>query len=215
MYQKPSAHRIDSATGEMSGATGRYEKRLGDLVGLYGDDTAYKHTILNEPDRVVYYVQDVRPQQDHSDLIFGTTWMEPGRIGNEFYMTRGHIHARANRPETYYGESGEGVMLLENPEGETKILEISKRVLVYVPPMWIHRSVNTGSQPLVLSFCYPCDSGQDYEIIAQSGGMAKRIVTDGKGWKAIDNAAYRPRSPEDVARVLTTSDQSQLTNLND
>ena len=146
MYQKPSAHRIDSATGEMSGATGRYEKRLGDLVGLYGDDTAYKHTILNEPDRVVYYVQDVRPQQDHSDLIFGTTWMEPGRIGNEFYMTRGHIHARANRPETYYGESGEGVMLLENPEGETKILEISKRVLVYVPPMWIHRSVNTGSQ---------------------------------------------------------------------
>jgi len=44
--------------------------------------------------------------------------MEPGRIGNEFFMTRGHIHAKGNRPETYYGESGKGLMLLESPEGQ-------------------------------------------------------------------------------------------------
>eukprot|EP00752_Nemacystus_decipiens_P019106 g17162.t1 len=102
--------------------------------------------------------------------------MEPGRIGDEFFMTRGHIHATANRPETYYGETGEGLMLMESPDGQVTILEVRPKVLVYVPPMWIHRSVNTGDTPLVMSFCYPSDSGQDYEVIARSGGMAVRIV---------------------------------------
>ena len=157
-------------------------------------------------DRVVYYVHETRPAAAHGDLIFGTTFMEPGRIGEEYFVTRGHIHARANRPETYYGESGTGLMLLESPDGETRILEIAPRTLVYVPPMWIHRSVNTGSEPLVMSFCYPADSGQDYDIIARAGGMAKRIIADGDGWKAVDNAAYRPRTPEDIAAVLATRD---------
>ncbi len=97
-------------------------------------------------------------------------------------------------------------MLLESPDGETRILEIAPRTLVYVPPMWIHRSVNTGSEPLVMSFCYPADSGQDYDIIARAGGMAKRIIADGDGWKAVDNAAYRPRTPENIAAVLATRD---------
>ncbi len=206
MYQSPTAHSIDPATGTMTGATGRYEKRLRDLAGIYADDTAFADAVAQGGDRVVYYVHETRPAAAHGDLIFGTTFMEPGRIGDEFFVTRGHIHAVANRPETYYGESGTGLMLLESPEGETQILEIAPRVLVYVPPMWIHRSVNTGAEPLVMSFCYPADSGQDYDIIARSGGMAKRIMADGNGWKATDNAAYRPRTAEEIATVLATRD---------
>lgn len=205
-YARPTSHRIDPNSGNMQGAGGHYEKRVKDLEGLYADSDAFTRLVQVDPDHVVYHVHEKRPEQVAGDLIFGTTWMEPGRVGDEFYMTRGHIHACANRPETYYGESGSGLMLLESPEGETEILEISARVLVYVPPMWIHRSVNTGDTPLVMSFCYPSDSGQDYEIIANSGGMAKRIVADGGGWKAVDNAAYRPRSAEDIRRVLATAD---------
>lgn len=206
MFQKPTAHRVDPLTGVMSDATGRYEKRIGDLAGIYEDADAFEAERSADPDRVVYYVHEKRPDQQNGDLIFGTTWMAPGRIGQEYYMTRGHIHARANRPETYYGESGHGLMLLESPEGGVQILEVAPRVLVYVPPMWIHRSVNTGAQPLVMSFCYPSDSGQDYGIIERSGGMAKRIVTDGDGWKAVNNQSYRPRSADEVAAVLATAD---------
>ena len=206
MYKLPTAHKIDPATGTMGGATGRYEKRLRDLSGIYADQTAFAAAGEKDGDRVVYYVHETRPAAAHGDLIFGTTFMEPGRIGDEYYVTRGHIHARANRPETYYGESGTGLMLMESPDGETQILEIAPRVMVYVPPMWIHRSVNTGTEPLVMSFCYPADSGQDYEIIARSGGMARRIVADGAGWKAVDNADYRPRSADQVAAVLATRD---------
>ncbi len=204
MYQRPTAHQIDPQTGEMTGASGRYEKRISDLEGLYADAAAFAARVAEGPDHVVYRVFEQRPAQAKGDLIFGTTWMEPGRIGAEYYMTRGHIHACANRPETYYGESGEGLMLLESPEGETRILEVRAREMVYVPPMWIHRSVNTGDVPLVMSFCYPSDSGQDYGIIERSGGMATRIVATATGWEAVANTAYRPRSDAEVAAVLAT-----------
>lgn len=206
MYYPPTAHAIDPRTGAMGGATGRYEKRLRELSDIYADEAAFARAVAQDGDEVVYCVHETRPRVAHGDLIFGTTFMKPGRIGEEYFVTRGHIHARANRPETYYGEAGSGLMLMESPEGETRILEIAPRVLVYVPPMWIHRSVNTGPEPLVMSFCYPSDSGQDYEIIARSGGMATRIVADGTGWKAVANTAYRPRTPEEIAAVLATRD---------
>lgn len=206
MHKPPTAHNIDPLTGVMSNATGRYEKRLSDLAGIYGQNEAFAAATAEGGDRIVYTVHEARPAAERGDLIFGTTFMEPGKIGDEYFMTRGHIHARANRPETYYGESGQGVMLLENPEGETEIVEIGPKKLVYVPPLWIHRSVNTGDVPLVMSFCYPSDSGQDYEIIARAGGMAKRIVANGDGWAAIDNPTYRPRDAEQVVRVYATTD---------
>lgn len=205
MYQSPTAHLIDPSTGAMSGATGRYEKRLRDLGGIYANEDAFA-AAAQDGDRIVYYVHETRPAAQHGDLIFGTTFMEPGKIGDEYFVTRGHIHALGNRPETYTGESGSGLMLMESPEGETRILEIAPRVLVYVPPMWIHRSINIGSTPLVMSFCYPSDSGQDYEIIARSNGMATRIVAHDAGWKAVPNAAYRRRTADEIAAVLATRD---------
>lgn len=206
MAVPPTSHRIDPVTGVLSAATGRYEKRLVELGGIYADEGAFAAACAERGESVVYRVHEVRPAASRGDLIFGTTFMEPGRIGDEFYVTRGHIHARANRPETYYGEAGEGLMLMESPEGETSILEVGPRVMVYVPPLWIHRSVNTGSEPLVMSFCYPADAGQDYALIARSGGMATRILADGTGWKAVPNAQYRPRSAAEIDAILATQD---------
>ena len=100
-------------------------------------------------------------------------------------------------------------MLLESPEGATRVLEVLPRQMIYVPPFWIHRSVNIGSVPLVLSFCYPSDSGQDYSIIERSGGMASRIMADGSGWKEVRNSSYRPRDPSEIARVYETGDYEQ------
>ena len=201
MYQEPSSYRINAVSGAMTGAGGRYEKRLRDLNGLYLDTAAYAEALVREADKLVYAVDEQRPAQAAGDLIFGTTFMQPGRIGDEFYMTRGHIHARANRPEVYYGESGEGLMLLETPEGEVRVMEIAPRVAIYVPPYWIHRSVNTGASALVMTFFYPSDAGQDYGIIERAGGMAVRIVTDGSGWKTVPNPSYQPRSVRQIAAV--------------
>jgi glucose-6-phosphate isomerase, archaeal len=61
--------------------------------------------------------------------------------------------------------------------------------------------VNTGVDILVTFFCYPADSGQDYEIIARTQGMKVLIVDDHNGgWRQIPNSAYRPRSEEQLKK---------------
>ncbi|WP_182086501.1 glucose-6-phosphate isomerase [Aureimonas sp. ME7] len=201
--REPGVFTVDIERGELRGAATRYRKTLGDLAGLYEDDAAFE-TRLAElgPEAVMYEVTDHKPSADAGDMIIGVTRMAPGRIGREFFLTRGHIHARADRPEMYYGEAGTGLMLLESPEGEVRIVEMRPRTLCYVPPFWIHRSVNVGADDLVMTFAYPADAGQDYDIIARSGGMRQRIVDDGQGgWQAVDNPAWTPRSAEAIAAL--------------
>jgi glucose-6-phosphate isomerase, archaeal len=205
--REPSHCIVDVDRGELRGATGRYVKTLGDLQGLYQDEAAFEALRRSiGSDATVYEVTDFRPSTEPGDMIVGVTRMAPGKIGIEYFLTRGHIHANPNRPEMYYGEAGSGLMLLESPEGEVRIVEIRPRTLCYVPPYWIHRSVNVGLDDLVMTFAYPADSGQDYDVIAKAGGMRVRIVDDGRGgWTAIDNPTYRPRSSDVVASILASA----------
>jgi glucose-6-phosphate isomerase len=200
---EPGVGRVDIESGQLKGATNRYVKTFRDLEGLYEDEAALAAVIADKGGEVAYEVTDYKPSANAGDIIIGVTRMEPGRIGREYYMTRGHIHARPNRPEMYYGESGLGVMLLESPDGQVRTIEIGPRTMCYVPPFWIHRSVNVGTEPLVMTFAYPADSGQDYDIIARAGGMKSRIVDDGKGgWQAIDNKSYRARPQALVDSIM-------------
>jgi glucose-6-phosphate isomerase, archaeal len=193
---------VSVSDGRLGNASGRYTKCLSDLAGLYADEAAFSDAVKRGDD-IVYDVTDFRPSSQSGDMIFGVTRMSPGRIGDEFFLTRGHIHARADRPEIYYGETGQGVMLLESPEGEIRALPIGSRDVCYVPPFWIHRSVNVGAIDLVMTFAYPADAGQDYAIIERSSGMRARVVTDGDSWKLVDNTSYRPRSAAEVAALFT------------
>jgi glucose-6-phosphate isomerase len=203
MLTMPSLHHLAPASGALSARTGRYEKRLSDLAGLYADETAFSEA-LAKGDPVVYAVEEVRHSTRAGDIAFGTTWMQPGRIGAEFFMTRGHIHAIADRPETYRGETGLGLMLMEDPDGRVELRKITPGATVYVPGFWIHRSVNIGAGPLVMTWAYPADSGQDYGIIARSNGMAVRILAEGGGWRAVPNPAYRPRDAAEIAALHAT-----------
>jgi glucose-6-phosphate isomerase len=118
-------------------------------------------------------------------------------------MTRGHIHAIVDRPELYFGLKGYGVMLMESADGETRTVEIRPNTACYVPPYWIHRSMNLGDEDFVMLFCYPADSGQDYAIIERSHGMRLRIVDDGSGgWRSVPNADYQARSPEEIESLM-------------
>jgi glucose-6-phosphate isomerase len=199
----PARCQVDVSGGTMSGATGHYQKRLGDLAGLYADTGAYKALLAASGDPVVYDVTDFRSSTESSDLIFGVTRMSPGKVGDEFFLTRGHIHAKTDRPEIYYGQQGRGLMLLESPGGETRVIEMGPQTICYVPPLWIHRSVNTGTEDLVMVFSYPADAGQDYGIIEQSNGMRHRVMSDSKdGWQLVENVAYRGRSDSAIAGLM-------------
>jgi glucose-6-phosphate isomerase len=202
---EPVACAIDLGSGEMSNATGRYTKYFRELAGFYGDEAAFAAMAPQWGDRAVYDVCEFRPRDEAGDLIFGVTRMSPGKVGDEFFMTRGHIHRNGDRPEIYYGQKGRGVMLLESPEGEIRAVPIDPMTVCYVPPYWIHRSMNVGDDDLVMLFCYPADSGQDYGIIERAGGMRARIVDDGAGgWKQRDNPAWRARDAATLDALYAT-----------
>ncbi len=186
--------------------TGRYEKKFRDLDGLYSDAGAFEAMRAGWADKTVYDVHEFRPNDVAGDLIFGVTRMSPGKVGIEFFLTRGHIHRVPNRPEIYYGQRGRGVMLMESPRGDVRVVEICPQTICYAPPFWIHRSVNIGTEDFVTVLVYPADSGQNYEIIARSGGMKPRVVDDGRGgWTVVPNLSYRPRSEQENSALLATA----------
>jgi len=184
---------VDAPTGALEGATTTYEKRLADLEGLYLDDDAFAARAATDADTIVYRVHDLRPSDRSGDMIVGTSALEPGTIGDEYYMTRGHLHAISNRPEVYHCVHGHGVMLMEDSRGKSDAIDMTPGVVAYVAPGWIHRSVNVGADRFVTVFSYPADAGQDYGVIEQASGMASLVVVDDDGWKLIDNERYVAR----------------------
>lgn len=186
----PVAPSIDPLTGQFEGATRHYQKHFSQLAGLYADEAAFQQHLLEHNDPVVYEVWEHKASAGTGDLIFGTSVLQPGTVGAEFFFTAGHQHALPDRAETYYCLSGEGVMLMESPDGDLEVRSWSPGVMLYVPPYWIHRSVNTGSQVLVTLFTYSADAGQNYDLLRQHGGMRQRVFRSPQGWTLKDNLAY-------------------------
>jgi glucose-6-phosphate isomerase len=205
-WPEPRSFAVDLRTGLMDGTGSRYQKHLRDLDGLYADSDAFNVLAKDRGDAVVYEVTDHRPSNDPGDLITGVTRMSPGKVANEYFMTRGHIHAVSDRPELYFGLKGQGLMVMESADGESRIVEIGPNTACYVPPYWIHRSVNVGSDDFVMLFCYPADSGQDYDIIRRSNGLKVRVIDDGLGgWRCIDNPSYVARTPAEIEAFIAST----------
>ena len=78
--------KVDLQTGAMSDSTGDYQKRFRDLDGLYAD--AFSAMQAEWDDRVVYDVSEFRPDERSSDLAFSVTRMRPGKVGEEYFVTR-------------------------------------------------------------------------------------------------------------------------------
>ncbi len=186
---------IDAAAGLLHGSNARYEKFLPDLAGLYRDVAAYRALLEDDDGRPVYWVESSRTEDGPGGLITGISVVEPGRVGAEYAMTRGHLHAVADRSELYVGLSGTGVMILETIDGRSEVVDVAPGSAVYVPGHWVHRSVNVGADRFSTLFCYAADAGQDYEIIARAGGMKSLVVADGTGYAVVanpDHQGYRP-----------------------
>lgn len=160
----PYLKHFDPTSAQIEGSVW-VERRLSQLRGCFADPKAYD-TALEHDDPLVYSVSSFEPANDAGDLHIGLGQIMPGRVGSEYFLTRGHLHAWREAAEIYIGLSGEGLMLLETEGGEASSLPLTANSIVYVPGHTAHRTVNTGESPLIYLGIYPAQAGHDYAAIA-------------------------------------------------
>jgi glucose-6-phosphate isomerase len=156
------------------------KRRLSQMKGMFANQAAYEKALDTE-DSLVYEFYELGTPEQSGAIAFGTSITYPGKIGNEYFMTKGHFHTVLETAEIYYTLSGEGGMLMENPEGNTLFLKMTPGTAVYVPECYAHRSVNTGSVPLVSFFAFRGDAGHNYGTIESKG--YRKLIVEGRNGK--------------------------------
>jgi len=154
-------------------------KRLGQLQGIFANEDARR---AMDPDTIVYRVQAWCPVPEGTEgaQFWGTTVVEPGLVGSEFFMTHGHFHLKRNRTEYYGTVEGEGALILMNEDRETRIEPMAPGTLHFISPNTAHRVANTGKTPLRFVACWPSDAGHDYDSIRKIGFSA-RLMSVNRG----------------------------------
>jgi len=155
------------------------EKRIKHLKGVFGDDDAFNKLDL---EKLVYKVQAHLPVKEGTPggLYFGTTTIQPGKIGKEYFMTRGHFHANADRAEYYWGVQGDGMLILMDSNRCTWAERMFPGSLHYIGSFIAHRVANTGKTPLIFGACWISDAGHNYEEIASNGFSGRLVEIEGK-----------------------------------
>ena len=179
---------FDLITGLSKTATST-KRRLSQMKGMYLDSAAEAELIANG-DPLVYEFHEMGAPETPSDVAPGTSITYPGKVGDEYFFTKGHFHTIRETAEVYYTLSGTGYMMIENPEGEWGAFELAPGKMVYVPPRFAHRSINTGSVPLVTFFAFRGDAGHDYGTIEVDGFRKLIVERDGKP-EIIDNPKWK------------------------
>ncbi len=180
---------FDLKTGLSKSEAESSKRRVSNMRGMFVDEAATEEMIKNG-DPLVYEFYELGAPEKAGDLAFGSSITYPGKVGNEYYMTKGHFHTILATGEVYYCISGEGYMLLENPEGDWSAQPLSPGMTVYVPPRYAHRSINTGNVPMVTIFCFRGDAGHDYGTIETKGYRKLIVEKDGKP-EIIDNPKWK------------------------
>lgn len=187
-FTRPFALEFSLMTG-LSGERKPTRRKLSGMRGMYADPEAFD-AILADGDPLVYEFYELGAPEDAGDIAFGTSIVYPGRVGDEYYMTKGHFHEIIETGEVYICLQGNGIMLQENPEGEWSALELSPGKAVYCPKRFAHRSVNTGNVPLVTFFAFRGDAGHDYGTI-ETKGYRKLVVKKDEKPAVIDNPKWK------------------------
>jgi glucose-6-phosphate isomerase len=143
------------------------QRWLSELVDVFASSVAYENA-LQSGDKLVYSVTTIEPAVGEGQLHYGLGVVLPGKVGDEYFLTRGHLHAFRAAAEVYICLRGIGLMLLEDERsGECRSIRMAPESAVYVPGYNAHRTVNTGNEPLVYWGVYPHNAGHDYQTIQQ------------------------------------------------
>jgi glucose-6-phosphate isomerase len=192
MRNVPYTFELPTGGGVPSEWDNHITRTLSSMKGQYLDQAAYD-AMLAKDDTLLYEVYELKRPEVAGELLHGISIVHPGKVGDEYYMTKGHFHSVLETGEVYYVMRGEGFMVMETPEGEWSVQELRPGRVLYVLPRWAHRTVNaSATEDMITFFIYPGHSGHDYGTIEKQGFRKLVVERDGRP-EIIDNPRWRPR----------------------
>lgn len=157
--------RLEWTTGDLSGGPLlRKSTCIQDLTGIFSDERA-RQSLAGE--RIVYEVEMLNTSPVEGELYTGITHLYPGRVGHEYFMTRGHFHAHREQGEVYFGLRGVGLLLLQNEQGEVRLEKVFTGSVHIIAGYTAHRLINTGDEVLSALAVWPTLAGHDYQALAK------------------------------------------------
>ncbi|MDW8068634.1 MAG: glucose-6-phosphate isomerase family protein [Anaerolineae bacterium] len=187
---EPFTCEVEFRTGVLRPRYQILQRTLREIGSIFANQQAVREILSAEGDRLIYEVYVAAVPEDEGHLPYSTTIIYPGQVGDEYHITKGHYHRKRDRAEVYLGLSGHGCLLLQNEQGEVRMVEMKAGIVAYVPPGWAHRTANTGDVPFVFFAVYPGDAGHDYETIEATGFAKILVALDGQP-VLIDNPRWR------------------------
>ncbi|MGR5095959.1 glucose-6-phosphate isomerase family protein [Vibrio maritimus] len=157
------------------------ETTLGSLEGVFADET---QRAASAQDQIIYQVEMLPAQHTEGELNFGVSHIEPGSVGSEFHMTRGHIHQRKEQAEFYFGSQGEGLLLMQTEQGGVSIEKVFPGSVHHIPGFVAHRLINTGNTRLSALAVWPAIAGHNYDFLEEVG-FNVRVFKSSTGYEVV------------------------------
>jgi glucose-6-phosphate isomerase len=176
---EPFAADLDLFEGIIADPTNHIFRKASSMRNYYADKEALE-ALINKGDPIHYEVFEKQVPAEYGHLTFGISKLYPGIVGREYFMTKGHYHAVIQTGEVYICLKGNGFLVMKTKNNDFSAIPMERGKIVYVPPYWAHRSVNTGSEPLISFFVYNAESGHNYGDIETEGFPKKVMNINGK-----------------------------------
>lgn len=146
-------------------------RRLSDMPTYYRDRYAVQEMLHDDP--VIYRVYMPNQPSEATGMYTATSVIEPGRVGKEYFMTKGHYHEDLSAPEVYLTLNGRGLLLMQTHTEQVEAQEMLPGNINYIPGAWAHRTINTGDTPLAFFAIWPTNAGHDYESVERYGFLRR------------------------------------------
>jgi glucose-6-phosphate isomerase len=176
----PFGIQFDLTEGVMHDPADHIVRKASDMQGYYADEAALQRLITAEDDPIHYETFESPVPEEYGHVKFCISKLYSGVVGEECFMTKGHYHTVPQTGEIYLCLRGQGLMMMKLSDGACRSEEFVPGRMVYVPPYWAHRSINTGDEPLVSLCIYPGDAGHNYGDIKTDGFPQRVFLRGGK-----------------------------------
>ncbi len=152
-------------------------KSLKDTLRIYANTQGLSEDLLSA---INYRTEVYTPETTEGSLQFATSYVYPGTVNGEYFMTKGHFHEISNRSEFYLCLSGEGLLVFMDRQRNWWAERMHKESLHYIPGHIAHRMINTGNDVLTVQACWNSDAGHDYGTIENDGFPVRFFDRNGK-----------------------------------